>query len=399
MNIPFVKPDINEDDIKAVSDVLRSGWITTGPVTKKFEKELAAYMNTPKVVCVNSQTSGAELALRLLGIGEGDEVIVPAYTYTASCSVIKHVGATPVMIDCQKDSPQMDYDLMEAAITEKTKVIIPVDIAGVLCDYERIFQAIKNKQKKYRLTTDNAYQKAFQRIIVLADTAHSLGAELNGIKSGNFADFSSFSFHAVKNLTTAEGGAVTWRKHEDLDDEKLYKDLMLFALHGQTKDALEKTKASAWEYDIIDPLYKCNLSDLAAALGYSQFQRYPQMLARRAEIIHKYDAGFKDLPITTLNHFERGQHSSGHLYFIRINNYTEKERNEFINQMGEKGIACNVHYKPLPMLSAYKKLGYDIADYPNAFHYYQNMVTLPIYSTLTDEEVYYIIESVQEILG
>lgn len=399
MNIPFVKPDINEDDIKAVTDVLKSGWITTGPVTKQFEKELAIYMETPKAVCLNSQTAGAELILRLLGIGPGDEVIVPAYTYTASCSVIRHVGATPVMVDCQKDSPQMDYDLMEAAITEKTKVIIPVDLAGVLCDYQRIYQAIKNQKDKYQLTSDNVYQKLFNRVIVLADTAHSLGAELDGVKSGNLADFSSFSFHAVKNLTTAEGGAVTWKKHEGLDDEKLYHEIMLFALHGQTKDALEKTKASAWEYDIVDTLYKCNLPDITAALGYSQFQRYPQMLERRAEIIRKYDAGFAGLPITTLNHFERGQRSSGHLYFLKINNYSEKERNDFINAMGEKGIFCNVHYKPLPMLTAYKNQGFDIADFPNAFHYYENMVTLPIYSTLTDEEVDYIIDAVRDILG
>ncbi|NLJ70245.1 MAG: DegT/DnrJ/EryC1/StrS family aminotransferase [Clostridiaceae bacterium] len=397
MRIPFIKPDITQNEIDAVVDVLRSGWITTGPVTKNFEEELASYLDVPKVACVNSQTAGAELVLRLLGIGEGDEVILPAYTFTATCSVVEHVGATPVMIDSQIDSPEMDYNLLEEAITEKTKVIIPVDIAGIICDYPKIYQAIENKKYLFK-AGQNKYQQLFNRIIILADTAHSLGAEINNVKAGNIADFSSFSFHAVKNLTTAEGGAVSWKKNSLLNAEEIYKELMLFSLHGQSIDALAKTQLGSWEYDIIEPLYKCNLSDIAAAIGYSQLKRYPKMLARRREIIRKYDEAFRALPLSTLNHFKDGQQSSGHLYFIRIDDFNEKERNEFIIKMAEKGISCNVHYKPLPMLSAYKKRGYIIEDYPNAFNYYKNLVTLPIYSTLTDTEVEYIISSIKKIL-
>ena len=399
MNIPFVKPDITDKEIKAVSDALRSGWITTGPVTKQFEKDIAKYIGVPKAACINSQTAGAEMVLRLLGIGPGDEVIVPAYTYTATCSVVCHVGATPVIVDSQPNSPEMDYDQMEEAITEKTKVIIPVDIAGIICDYERIFQAVENKKSLFKPNPDNLYQNIFNRIIVLADTAHSFGAEQNGIRAGNFADFSSFSFHAVKNLTTAEGGAITWKEQLSLDHEEIYNTLMLLTLHGQNKDALAKTKASAWEYDIIEPWYKCNMTDIAAAIGASQLKRYPEMLARRNEIISKYDAAFKDLPVKVLDHHRHDQVSSGHLYFIKIEDFDENDRNQFIEKMGEKGISCNVHYKPLPMLSAYQKRGFDIKNYPNAFNYYKNLVTLPLYSTLKDTEVDYIISTVNELLA
>lgn len=398
MQIPFNKPDITEKEINAVSDVLRSGWITTGPETKRFEKDLAAYMAVPKVACVNSQTAGAELVLRLLGIGPGDEVIVPAYTYTASCSIIYHVGATPVIIDSQPDSPEMDYDQMEAAITDKTKVIIPVDLGGILCDYQRIYQAIENKKSLFRANPENQYQAIFQRIIVLADTAHSLGAEVDNLKSGNLADFSSFSFHAVKNLTTAEGGAVTWRNRSDLDNSEIYKTLMLLSLHGQDRDAFTKTQIASWEYDIIEPWYKCNMPDILAALGRAQLERYPDILAKRHAVIEKYNRAFADLPVKGLDHFSHGQKSSGHLYFLRIDNYDEWQRNEFISKMAEQGVVCNVHYKPLPMLSAYSERGFDIKDYPNAYNYYKNTVTLPLYSSLTDQQIDYIITCVRNLL-
>lgn len=398
MKIPFTKPDITEKEINAVSEVLRSGWITTGPVTKQFEKDLAAYMDVPNVACVNSQTAGAELVLRLLGVGPGDEVIVPAYTYTASCSVIYHVGATPVIIDSQPDSPEMDYDQMEAAITEKTKVIIPVDLGGIICDYQRIYEAVNNKKSLFRVNPDNPYQKIFNRIIVSADTAHSLGAEMDGLKSGNIADFSCFSFHAVKNLTTAEGGAITWRNRHDMDNNQIYKTLMLLSLHGQDKDAFTRLQMISWEYDIVEPWYKCNMSDILAALGKSQLERYPEILAKRHAVINKYNQAFKDLPVKALDHFPYGQRSSGHLYFLRINNFDEQQRNEFISKMSELGVTCNVHYRPLPMFSAYIKRGFDIADYPNAYNYYKNMVTLPLYSTLTDEQTNYIIACVRNLL-
>lgn len=396
MKIPFVKPDINEIDIKAVENVLRSGWITTGPVTKEFERELATYLGTNKVATVNSQTAGAELILRFLGIEEGDEVIVPAYTYSASCSVIYHCGAKAVMIDSQKDSPEMDYDLLEKAITDKTKVIIPVDLGGVVCDYERIFKIVE--KKKHLFKAENEIQKNFGRIIVVADTAHSLGASSHGLMTGSIADFSSFSFHAVKNLTTAEGGAITWKSREGLDDEEIYKAFMMLSLHGQTKDALNKSESGQWEYDIVAPLYKCNLTDVASALGLSQLRRYNQILKRRREIVEKYDMAFSELNLDFRNHFEDGKVSSYHLYLLKLPNKSEEERNQFIIEMDKKGITCNVHYKPLPMLSAYKELGFDIKDYPNAFAYYENLVSLPLHSKLTDEEVEYIIASVKETL-
>lgn len=398
MEIKFTRPDITELEIEAVAEVMRSGWITTGPVTKEFENELADYLKVPKVACVNSQTVGAELILRLLGIGEGDEVIVPAYTYTATCSVVYHVGATPVMIDIQKDNPEMDYDKLEQAITEKTKVIIPVDIAGIICDYDRIYQVIENKKHLFKANQNNKYQKAFNRIIVLSDTAHSFGAVKHGIKAGNWGDFSSFSFHAVKNLTTAEGGAISWRNQPFLNHENIYKQLMLLSLHGQNKDALSKNQVASWKYDIVEPFYKCNMTDIAAAMGLSQLRRYDQILNRRLNIIRRYNEAFADLDVSYLDHFKDGQESSGHLYFLRLNNFSESERNQFIGKMAENGITCNVHYKPLPLMTAYNKRGFDINNYPNSHAYYQNEVSLPLDSVLQDEEVEYIIDSVRTIL-
>lgn len=396
MIIPFVKPDITDSEIDAVSDVLRSGWITTGPVTKEFEKELTNYLGTNKVATVNSQTAGAELVLRFFGVGPGDEVIVPAYTYSASCSVVYHCGADAVMVDSQEHSPEMDYDALEAAITEKTKVIIPVDIGGIPCDYERIFEIIERKKSLF--TSSSPLQEKLGRILVLADTAHSLGASYKGIMAGNVADFSSFSFHAVKNLTTAEGGAITWRARPDLNDEEVYRDIMLLSLHGQTKDALNKSKSGQWEYDIVAPLYKCNLTDVASAIGLSQLRRYESMLNRRAEIVRKYNASFEKLGLEYMNHFLEDRTSSYHLYLLRLPGKNEHERNKFIVEMDERGITCNVHYKPLPLLSAYKNKGFDIKDYPKAFAYYENLVSLPLYSTLTDDEVDYIMQCVQEIV-
>ncbi len=399
MKIPFVKPDITDREIAAVTEVLKSGWITTGPVTKEFEKNLASYIDVEKTACLNSQTAGAELLLRLLDIGPGDEVILPAYTYTATCSVVYHVGATPVLIDSQENSPEMDYDLMEAAITDKTKLIMPVDLAGIPCDYPRIFQAVENKKSLFKPKPGSRYQSLFDRVIVQADTAHSLGASQGGVKAGKLADFSSFSFHAIKNLTTAEGGAVSWRPHPGLSAEEFYRDLMLYSLHGQTKDALAKSRVGDWEYDIVDPLYKCNLTDLGAAIGNAQLKRYPEMLARRWEIIRHYDSAFKDLPLTTLDHFKAGQESSGHLYFIRLQGFSEADRNDFIVQMAERGVNCNVHYKPLPLLTAYRKRGFDPENYPKACAYYANMVSLPLYSSLSDAELDHVVTSVRSILA
>ena len=398
MKIPFVKPDITETEIEAVSDVLRSGWITTGPVTKQFEQELAAYMGTKRVACVNSQTMGAELVLQALGIGPGDEVILPAYTYTATCSVVYHVGATPILIDSQDDSPEMDYDAMEAAITERTKVIIPVDIGGIVCDYKRIYEAIERKKELFRPNEANDLQKKFSRVIILADTAHSLGASEDDVMSGNIADFSSFSFHAVKNLTTAEGGAITWVPREDINDDELYQLFMLLSLHGQTKDAFKKTTGSSWEYDIVGPWFKGNLTDIASAIGLSQLQRYSEMLDRRHAIIQSYDKAFSDLPVTWLDHYKAGQYSSAHLYLLRLTGFDESARNLFIEKMDAFGVSCNVHYKPLPMLSAYIEQGFDIKDFPKAFDYYENVVSLPLYSALTDDEVQHIIHAVKDAL-
>ena len=396
MNIKFSPPDITELEIQEVTEALRSGWITTGPRTKELERRLAEYVGTKKCVCLNSQTACAELALRVMGIGEGDEVIVPAYTYTASASVVCHVGATLVLVDTQKDSVEMDYDALERAITDRTKAIIPVDLGGVVCDYEKIFEIVENKRDIFVPKTD--MQKALGRIAVMADTAHSLGAKKNGKMTGNIADFSSFSFHAVKNLTTAEGGAVTWKSIDGVDDEYVYKQFQLLSLHGQSKDALAKTQLGAWEYDIVGPWYKCNMTDIAAAVGLKQLDRYTQMLTRRREIIERFDAAFKPLGIQTLPHYTENHESSGHLYITRVPNITLEERNEIIIKMAERGIACNVHYKPLPMHTAYKNMGFDIKDFPNAYQNFINEITLPLHTCLTDEEVEYVIENFCDIV-
>lgn len=396
VNIPFSPPDIGEEEINEVCDALRSGWITTGPKTKQFEKELANYIGTSKVVCLNSATAAMELTLRILGVGPGDEVIVPAYTYTATCSVVCHVGATPVLVDCAKDSFEMDYDLLANAISGKTKVIIPVDIAGIICDYEKIYTVLEHKKELFQ--PNNELQKLFGRIIVLADAAHAFGAMKNGIQCGCFADFTSYSFHAVKNLTTAEGGAITWKDKDGLDNEALYKQYQLYSLHGQSKDALSKTQLGSWEYDIVAPFYKCNMTDIMAAIGLAQLKRYPHMIQRRQEIIGMYNEGLRDLPVEVLHHKSEMHQSSGHLYFVRVNGINEKTRNEMITKLAEVGVASNVHYKPLPLLSAYNNLGFDIKNYPNAYHQYENEITLPLYSSLSDEQVAYIITSFKEVL-
>ena len=397
MIIPFSPPDISDLEIQQVTEALRSGWITTGPKTKLLEKKVAEYCGVNKAVCLNSQTACAELALRVLGIGEGDEVITSAYTYTASASVIEHVGAKIVLVDTQKDSFEMDYDKLEAAITEKTKAVIPVDIFGIPCDYERIFAIVQ--RKKAIFSPKGKLQEAMGRIAVLADTAHAFGATRYGKPVGSIADFSSFSFHAVKNLTTAEGGALTWRTIEGVDDEDIYRELQLLSLHGQSKDALAKTKLGAWEYDIVGTYYKCNMTDVAAAIGLAQFQRYPDMLKRRKEIIERYDNAFKPLGIETVSHYTKEWQSSGHLYITRIPNITLEQRNEIIVKMAEAGIACNVHYKPLPMHTAYKKLGFDIKNYPNAYKLFENEITLPLHTCLKDEEVEYVIEKYAAIVA
>lgn len=394
--IPFSPPDISEAEINEVAAALRSGWITTGPRTKKLEKEIAEWIGTEKCVCLNSQTACAEMALHILGVGKGDEVIVPAYTYTASASVIDHVGAKIVMIDSQKNSLEMDYDAVEAAVTERTKGIIPVDLGGVPCDYDRIFEIIERKKNLFR--PSNKIQKAIGRIAVCADTAHAFGAKWHGKMVGSIADFSSFSFHAVKNLTTAEGGALTWRTIPGISDEDIYHRLQLLSLHGQSKDALAKTRLGAWEYDIVGTWYKCNMTDVVAAIGLAQFQRYPGMLARRKEIIGRYDAAFKPLGVEMLAHYNAEHESSGHLYITRVPGITPEQRNKIIIKMAEQGIACNVHYKPLPMHTAYKKLGFDIANYPNAYAHFANEITLPLHTCLTDEDVEYVIEKYTEIL-
>lgn len=396
MNIKFSPPDITESEINEVSEALRSGWITTGPRVKRLEKEIAEYVGTPKCVCLNSQTACAEMALRVLGIGEGDEVITSAYTYTASASVVCHVGAKLVLVDTQKDSLEMDYAALEKAITSRTKAVIPVDLGGVPCDYDKIYGIVERKKKLYRPA--NEIQKAMGRIAVLADTAHAFGAERQGVKAGNIADFSAFSFHAVKNFTTAEGGALTWKHIEGIDDEEIYHRLQLLSLHGQSKDALAKTQLGAWEYDIVGTWYKCNMTDIAAAMGIEQMKRYPAMLRRRREIIERYDAAFKPLGIKVLPHYTAEHVSSGHLYITRVPGITVEQRNEIIIKMAEKGIACNVHYKPLPMHTAYKQLGFDIKNYPNAYAQFANEITLPLHTCLTDEEVAYVIKTYASIV-
>lgn len=397
MKVPFSPPDIGEAEIAEVVDTLRSGWITTGKKTKRFERELAEFCHTGRVACLSSQTASAEMTLRLLGVGPGDEVITTAYTYTATASVVCHVGATPVIVDVEKDSYEMDYDAMERAITERTKVIIPVDVGGILCDYQRIFEIVEHKKAMFHPSND--LQKAIGRIIVMADGAHSLGGVRDGKISGQTGDFTCFSFHAIKNLTTAEGGAVTWRPIPGVDDEDLYRQYMLLSLHGQSKDALKKNRPGDWEYDIIEPYYKCNMTDLQASLGLAQLQRYEEILERRHEIIQRYNRKLEGHGLRLPRHTGEGFRSSGHLYIVRIEGASEQERNEVIVRMGEREIACNVHYKPLPMLTAYRKRGFDIKDYPNAYDLYHNAVSLPLHTCLTDEQIDFVADNLIDILG
>ena len=397
MKIPFSPPDIGEEEIREVIDTLKSGWITTGPKTKLFEEKIAEYCGTERAVCLNSQTACAEMSLRILGIGPGDEVITSAYTYTASASVIYHVGATPVLVDIGKDSLEMDYDQLETKITEKTKAIIPVDLGGVICDYDRIYDIVNKKKALFK--PSNETQEKMGRIAVVADGAHSFGARKNGKPSGSFADFTNFSFHAVKNLTTAEGGASVWKTIDGIDNEYIYKQFMLLSLHGQTKDALSKTGLGNWEYDIVEPYYKCNMTDIMAALGLAQLRRYGNMLDRRLELVKKYDEAFADLPVTVLKHYGDNFRSCCHLYLVNVLGKTREECNQIIEKMAEDGIATNVHYKPLPLLSAYKKRGFDIKDYPNAFARYSNIISLPLYSTMTDEEIDYVIDCFKKALS
>ncbi len=399
MNIPFSPPDIGEEEITEVVEALKSGWITTGPKTKLFEQKITELSNSERTVCLNSSTAAMEMTLRLLGIGEGDEVITTAYTYTASCSVICHVGATPIMIDIQEDNFEMDYEKLEKAINEKTKAIIPVDIGGVMCDYDRINEIVESKKAIFK--PSNEIQKQLGRVAVIADSSHAIGATRNGKKAGEYADFTCFSFHAVKNLTTAEGGAVTWKKNENLNNDAIYQRFQILSLHGQTKDALHKNKLGAWEYDILEPAYKCNMTDIMAGIGLAQIKRYPDMVARRHEIIRRYEKVLEGHSVELLEHEnkETNSVSSGHLFIVRINGIDVEQRNEIIIKMAERGIATNVHYKPLPMLTAYKNLGFDIKDYPNSYNFYKGEITLPLYTLLTDEQVEYIISNFVEVLG
>lgn len=397
MKIPFSPPDISELEVEEAVAALRSGWITTGPRVKQLEKKLGERYGAPgRCVCLNSQTAAAELALRVLGIGPGDEVIVPAYTYTASASVACHVGAKIVLIDSQKDSLEMDYDAMEAAITERTKAIIPVDLGGVPCDYDRIFQAVANKRGLFK--PNGKYQEALGRVAVCEDAAHALGATYHNEELGSVADFASFSFHAVKNFTTGEGGAVMWRGFPGIDDAEIYRYFQLLSLHGQSKDALAKTQLGAWEYDVVGPWYKCNMTDITAGIGLAQFERYPGMLERRRELIARYDAALKPLGVEVLDHYRADRQSSGHLYITRVPGADLAKRQEIIVKMAERDIACNVHYKPLPMHTAYKNLGFDIANFPNAYARFINEITLPLHTRLTDEEVGYLLDNFIDVL-
>ena len=395
-NIPFSPPDISDGEINEVIDTLKSGWITTGPKTKELERRLSEFTNTPKTVCLNSATAALELTLRVLGIGEGDEVIVPAMTYTASCSVIYHVGAKAVIVDIAEDSHEMNYNALADAITENTKAVIPVDLAGISCDYDRIFEVIESKKHLFKANSE--YQEKLGRVAVVADGAHALGSTYKGKKIGSVADFTTFSFHAVKNFTTAEGGSVTWKENETFDNEELYREYQIYSLHGQTKDALAKTKAGSWEYDIVIPGYKCNLTDIAASLGLVQLDRYPKLLERRENIIDQYNKGFEGTRITALSHSSEDYKSCGHLYITHVEGATFEQRGEIIVKMAERGISCNVHYKPLPLLTAYKNLGFDIENYPNAYNYYVKEITLPLHTRLSDEDVAAIIENFKEIV-
>lgn len=395
-NIPFSPPDMTEAEVNEVREAILSGWITTGPRTKELERQIATYIGTERAVCLNSATACMEMALRLLGIGAGDEVIVPAYTYTASASVINHVGAKIVFIDSQKDSLEMDYNAVEAAINKRTKAIIPVDLAGIPCDYKRLFEIVERKKQLFAPTSE--LQRKIGRIAICADAAHAFGASVGEKMVGSIADFTSFSFHAVKNFTTAEGGALTWNI-PGADNEVLYHQVQLYSLHGQSKDALAKTQLGGWEYDIVGPWYKCNMTDIMAAIGLVQMKRYPALLARRREIIERYDRAFKPLGIEVLPHYTDSYLSSGHLYLTRIPGADLEARQKIIVKMAERGIATNVHYKPLPMMTAYKALGFDIKDYPNAYAHFVNEITLPLHTRLTDEEIEYIIDNYTDILS
>ena len=416
-NIPFSPPDMSEAEANEVRDAILSGWITTGPRTKKLEKTISEYVGTEKTVCLNSATAAMEMVLHLLGVGPGDEVIVPAYTYTATASVVRHVGATVVMVDSQKDCVEMDYEKLADAITERTKVIAPVDLGGIVAAHERVLEIVNRPEMRAKFTPANEIQKKIGRVVVSADCAHSFGASRHGKMAGSIADFSSFSFHAVKNLTTAEGGALTWNLHfgnepvvMDADsfvpsidgetwNEYLYRMSQLYSLHGQNKDALAKTKLGAWEYDVIGPWYKCNMTDVMAGMGLAQFERYPSMLARRKEIISRYDAAFAELPVALMKHYGDDFASSGHLYLVRLVGRGREDANRVIEQMAERGIACNVHYKPLPMMTAYKQLGFDIANYPNAYALFENEVTLPLNTRMSDEDVESVIENFIEVVS
>lgn len=394
--IPFSPPDITESEVREVADALRSGWITTGPKVKKFEREIAKRVGTFRVVCLNSATACMENILRVLGIGPGDEVITSAYTYTASASVVCHVGATLRLVDTAPGSFEMDYDKLADAINERTKAVIPVDLGGVVCDYDRIFAAVESKRHLFR--PSNELQAAIGRVAVVADSAHAAGAAWHGKKCGTIADFTSFSFHAVKNLTTAEGGALTWLDRDGIDNDALYRQFQLYSLHGQDKDALAKTQIGSWEYDIVGPWYKCNMTDMAAGLGLAQLKRFRSLLARRRQIVQAYDAALADLPVHVLNHLDPDHSSGMHLYLTRLLGRSDSDRREVITKMARRGIACNVHYKPLPMMTAYKALGFDIADYPNAYAQYENEVTLPLHTLLSDEDVAYVIENYVDII-
>lgn len=395
MNIPFSPPDIGEEEIKEVVDTLKSGWITTGPKTKLFEQKIADFCGTSRAVCLNSATACMETTLRILGVGPGDEVITTAYTYTATASVVCHVGAKLVLVDTAPDSFQMDYDKLEAAVTERTKVIIPVELGGVVCDYDRLFQVVENKKEIFR--PNNDIQEKIGRIILMADAAHAFGARYQGKMCGEIADFTCFSFHAVKNLTTAEGGAVTWRDIPGVDNEALYKKYMLMSLHGQSKDAFAKTQLGAWEYDIKGAYYKCNMTDIMASIGLAQLKRYPDILKRRREIIETYDKAFEELPVTCLRHFTEVSISSGHLYLVRLTGKDRKFTNRVIGALADAGVAANVHYKPLPMLTAYKDMGFDIENYPNAYHMFENELTLPLHTCLSDEQVAYVADTFKKV--
>lgn len=400
--IPFSPPDISDAEINEVIDVLKSGWITTGPRTKELEKRLAEYCHTSKVVCLNSATAAEELNFRICGIGEGDEVIVPAYTYTASASAAIHCGAKVIFVDSQKDSTEMDYDKVAEAITDKTKAIVAVDLGGIIADYDKLYKVVEAKKERFSPggNTDlgKRIQKAIGRILVFSDSAHALGASRKGKMAGEIADFTDFSFHAVKNFTTAEGGASTWRDISGIDNEEIYHQYQLYSLHGQSKDALAKTQIGSWEYDIQGTWYKCNMTDIMAAIGLRQLDRYPRLLARRKEIIGKYDVMCDELGVKHLLHYTENSMSSGHLYLTRIPGTSDEIRREIIIKLIERGVNTNVHYKPLPMMTAYKKMGWDIKDFPNAYDYYANLITLPLHTKLSDEDVEYIISSFKEVV-